>query len=125
MRFAKTLAGEPEEAYLLSTIKNIFLWRYARNTWQWDVLCALILVFIFLTPKSWFEGSKRRSALAHQNRVTGTLLVGPEVIENESDNTKLKQRVRALSGRVDAEIVEVRKILDKEGRTLGYQVDIR
>lgn len=85
----------------------------------------VILVFIFLTPKSWFEGSERRSSLTHQTRAQETLLVGPEVIETESDSTKLKHRVRALSGRADVEIVGVRKILDKEGKTLGYQVDIR
>ena len=111
--------------YLLTTIKKIFLWRYARNTWQWDILCALILVFIFLTPKSWFEGSERRPGLAHQNRVAATVLLGPEVIENESDKTKLRERVRALSGRNDAEVVEVHKVADKDGKTLGYKVDIR
>jgi len=36
-------------------IKNIVWWAYERASWQWDVLCLLILAFIFLTPKEWFE----------------------------------------------------------------------
>ena len=105
-------------------IKKIFLWEYARNTWQWDILCVLILAFIFLTPKSWFEGSQRRLEQAHRNPAA-TLLIGPEVIKNELDTVNLQHQARTLSGRPDAEIVAVRKVLDQNGKTLGYQVDIR
>ena len=83
----------------------------------------LILAFIFLTPKTWFEGSQRQPNL-HRNPAT-TLLLGPEVIKNESDTVTLQHYVRSLSGRTDAEIVAVRKVLDPNGKTLGYQVDIR
>jgi hypothetical protein len=110
---------------LLRIIKKVFFWTYARNTWQWDILCVLILAFIFLTPKSWFEGSERRAALGHQKGTTATVLVGPEVVENQGDNTLLQARVRALSGRPEAQIVEVRKVIDNQGKTVGYQVDFR
>jgi hypothetical protein len=36
-------------------LKNIILWKYERASWQWDLLCFLIILFIFLTPKDWFE----------------------------------------------------------------------
>lgn len=39
-------------------IKKIVLWDYARASWQWDVLCILIVCFIFFTPKSWYENKK-------------------------------------------------------------------
>jgi hypothetical protein len=109
---------------LLNTIKKIFLWNYARNTWQWDILCVLILVFIFLTPKTWFEGSERRVS-GHQTPAITTLLVGSEVIDNAVDRSQLEQRVRTLSGRSNAQILAVRKVLGKDGTTAGYQVDIR
>ncbi len=110
---------------MFSTIKKMFLWNYARNTWQWDVLCVLILVFIFLTPKSWFQGSERRNPGGHQTPAATTVLLGIEVVDNELDKPRLEQRVRTLSGRSDAQIVAVRKVLDQDGKTIGYQVDIR
>jgi hypothetical protein len=110
---------------LLNTIKNTFLWDYARNTWQWDVLCVLILAFIFLTPKSWFHGSERRNQSGHQNPSTATVLLGTEVVDNETDRLQFERRVRTLSGRADAQIVAIRKVFDKNGQTVGYQVDIR
>ena len=30
-------------------------WTYERGTWQYDVMVALILAFIFLTPRGWFH----------------------------------------------------------------------
>lgn len=36
-------------------MKDIIFWKYERASWQWDVLCVLIMCFIFLTPSSWFE----------------------------------------------------------------------
>lgn len=114
----------PAVSYVLNLIKKIFFWRYARNTWQWDILCVLILMFIFLSPKGWFEGGERKLRPAHQNPTSATLFVGPEFIENEGDTVKLQERVRALTGRNDAEVGSVRKVLDKDGKTLGYQVDI-
>jgi len=36
-------------------MKNIINWNYERASWQWDVLCLLILALIFLTPKEWFN----------------------------------------------------------------------
>ncbi|MFZ1701181.1 MAG: hypothetical protein WBO10_15025 [Pyrinomonadaceae bacterium] len=36
-------------------MKNIINWNYERASWQWDLLCILIMCFIFLTPKEWFN----------------------------------------------------------------------
>jgi hypothetical protein len=51
--------------------------------------------------------------------------MGAEAVENEADTSVLEQRVRTLSGRPDAKVVAVRKVLDQHGKTVGYQVDIR
>ena len=36
-------------------MKNIINWSYERASWQWDLFCVLIMIFIFATPKSWFN----------------------------------------------------------------------
>ncbi|GBC81677.1 hypothetical protein HRbin10_00789 [bacterium HR10] len=46
---------------VLIALKNVLLWSYERGTWQYDVLCLLILAFIFLTPSSWFNRSNAGS----------------------------------------------------------------
>lgn len=89
------------------------------------MLCVVILIFIFLTPKSWFENSERRGYLAHQSHTASTVLVGPELIENAQDKGQVEQVVRTFTGRSDVQVLNIRKVIDKNGKTRGYEVDIR
>ena len=41
---------------LVSGVSRVIFWRYERGSWQYDILCGLILAFIFLTPKEVFDG---------------------------------------------------------------------
>jgi len=110
---------------LLTTLKKIFFWNYARNTWQWDVLCVVILIFIFLTPKSWFSGSERSQAREHPNPIVKTVLVSAEVVGNEQDKGRIERQVQLMTGRDQFEIVAVRKVLANDGRLVSFEVDIR
>ena len=101
---------------IFNVIKKAFLWSYARNTWQWDVLCVLCLIFIFLTPKSWFTNSER-----HKQK---TVIIAAELVDNERDTARLEQQVRKFTGQVDARIDRVRPRVDESGRTIAYEVDI-
>ena len=44
---------------LLIGIKNVLLWSYARGTWQYDILCILIIAAVFLVPSSYFGDRDR------------------------------------------------------------------
>ena len=110
---------------LLTTLKKIFFWNYARNTWQWDVLCVVILIFIFLTPKSWLSSGERPKNVEHQSAVAKTVLLSPEVVPNEADRGQIEAQVRKLTGQPKVEIRDVRKVVGPDGGTVGFEVDIR
>ena len=110
---------------MLSAVKKLFFWNYERNTWQWDMLCVVILIFIFLTPKSWFENGERRGYFRHQNQSASVLMIGPELIENAQDKSQIEQVVRDFTGRRDVKVLGVRRVVGADGRTRGYEVDIR
>ncbi len=38
----------------LIALRSVF-WSYERGSWQYDIICLVILAFIFLTPASWFH----------------------------------------------------------------------
>jgi hypothetical protein len=40
-------------------IKNVLLWSYPRGTWQYDALCLLIVLTVFLVPGSYFGDRDR------------------------------------------------------------------
>jgi hypothetical protein len=100
----------------LEIIKRIINWNYERASWQWDVLCVVCLIFIFLTPKAWFE---RREKLATQ---TSRLIVKADDFSTEK--TALENKVKELSGNPNAEIIEWREKKDKQGN-IFYEIDIR
>ena len=110
---------------ILHVIKKAFLWSYPRNTWQWDVLCVLILTFIFLSPKSWFASGDPHQRLGHQSGALSTVIIGAELVDKDRDRSQLEQRVRALAGQANVQIIAVRPRHDSAGKTIAYEVDIR
>lgn len=103
-------------------LRNILLWRYGRTTWQYDVLCVLILAFVFLTPKSWFDGERERSR-AHRNGLDSVTLVVPP--DAPFDNREIERRVRDLPGRGGAQVRDIRPVRDAGGRVVAYEVDLK
>jgi hypothetical protein len=45
-----------------STARNIFVWAYGRGTIQYDIICALILAFVFFVPPSCFVAKRTDKA---------------------------------------------------------------
>lgn len=41
-------------------LRKIWYWSYARETWQYDVMCVAILGFIFLVPARIFDDPEAR-----------------------------------------------------------------
>jgi hypothetical protein len=86
---------------------------------------VVILIFIFLTPKSWFASGERPQNKQHQSPVTTTVVLTPEVVGKEGDRGQIEEHVKALTGRSEVEVVEVRKIYHPDGRIRSFAVDIR
>ena len=97
-------------------MKNFIQWNYERGTWQYDVFCLLIIAFIFLTPKHWFD---KRERLATQ---TARLVVKAQELPLEK--SAMEKRIRELSGNPNAEILGFHEMQDSGGNTF-YEIDIR
>ena len=42
-----------------ATLRPVVLWSYRRGSWQYDLIVAAILAFIFLTPREFFGDQPR------------------------------------------------------------------
>ena len=107
--------------FLATSAKRVFFWTYPRTSWQWDVLCVLILVFIFLTPKSWFENTAFQRSHAAQT----TIIMSTNVVGAQLDKGEIERRARQLSGRANAQVTAIRERCDETGKLIAYEVDIR
>lgn len=45
-------------------MKSVIMWNHERGSWQYDIFCLMIIAFIFLTPKAWFEKAERTTPAA-------------------------------------------------------------
>lgn len=111
---------------MLRFFKSLLFWSYGRTTWQYDVLCVLILAFIFLTPQSWFEQGKLGRRTMHQNGsgAAETLLIWPENRKVNPDIQELERRARLVTGRTSARVTAVHERRDSSGEIVAYEVDI-
>ena len=100
----------------MDVLKKLLLWSYSRETSVYVIFCLLIVAFIFLTPKEWFN---RQDSFATQ---TSRLIVKQS--DFSPDKPILEQRVRAISGNPKAEVVDWRKREMPDGETV-YEIDIR
>ncbi|HEX5884352.1 MAG TPA: hypothetical protein VFY67_07385 [Pyrinomonadaceae bacterium] len=48
-----------------------------------------------------------------------------ELVGNKADTSQIEQRVKELTRREKVDVVEVREVLDNDGKIRGFEVDIR
>jgi hypothetical protein len=96
-------------------LKDIILWKYERASWQWDLLCFLIILFIFLTPKTWFDRKEKLTTL------NASLIV--KARDFSSDRAELEKRVREKSGNPSAEIIRINERKTDDGE-IFYELEI-
>lgn len=104
---------------ILSTLKKILFWSYDRGTLQYDVLCVLILAFIFFAPNSAF----------HIRTVTktGTILVTREEL-GEVDAAQITSAISKHLSRTRGEevvVTDVGPVRDESGQVVGYRATVR
>jgi hypothetical protein len=108
-------------------LKRFILWDYPRASWQFDVMVGLILVFIFLTPRSLFRDQPRtprasQVALLGAGHGSDLLWIDPELLAGVPEDQRRAKLTEVLKGRTGKMpvITRVEPILDSEGEIKGY-----
>jgi hypothetical protein len=112
-----------------SGIKRFLLWDYPRAGWQYDIMVALILAFIFLTPREIFRDQPRASNVVRLPAEHGTNVfwVEPEILSGVPEPqrwSKAAQVIRSHFGK-NEKPVRIEPIVDREQEIKGYLVYTR
>ena len=115
------------------TFKGFLLWHYERGSWQYDVMVALILAFIFLAPARYFHDQPvygvrlggdlvRLGANADgvHYRVSAKLLAS-----YDEDPERAAQQVLAANLGHPASISRIEEVRDPDGVVAWYDVWVR
>ena len=111
-------------------LKRFILWDYARASWQYDVMVGVILVFIFLTPRSWFRDQPRMPQASQVTLLAGghgndVLWIDPELLAGVPEDQRVAKLAELLRSRPEILSLIFRSDSVLPGTLLGSSVDQR
>lgn len=112
-----------------SRFGSALLWRYRRGAWQYDVIVALILAFIFLSPRSLFNDRPSEPVVREIEigpageglRVFWVATDGLEGTVPDASDHQLQELILGRSGS-DLNIVRTETVRDEAGNVRGHLI---
>jgi hypothetical protein len=103
-----------------SALKKLLLWDYERGVWQYDAMCAAILLFLALAPRAWFRDQPR---IPNASRISeGVFWMEPDLVESVPEQQRLEKLGAFLSNREGKKLTltRIEPIVDSEKEVKGY-----
>jgi hypothetical protein len=116
---------------LWNAVKRVIFWDYPRASWQYDIIVAAIVAFVFLTPREWFH-DQPRVPQAHEvtplPSVHGSSVfwVDPDLLSTIPADTPQQARLTRLSAILKKKtghtqvVTRLDPIYDSEHELTGY-----
>lgn len=105
-------------------LKRLLFWDFTRATWQYDVVVALILAFIFLTPRGVFRDQPRASSVVRLPAEQGAEVfwIEPELLSAAEPQALKRQAADVVAKRTGrrSEVIRVEPIQNSEEEVQGY-----
>jgi hypothetical protein len=120
-------------------LSKTFFWSYERGTWQFDLAVILILVFVLLTPRTWFRDTPETGSpispgqvleISHEGnrhtyRVDAHILAPPTRLALQNDLHNALQGALPELHNGSFSIGKIEPLRDEQGNVVAYQVEIR
>ncbi|MDE3198172.1 MAG: hypothetical protein KGN84_17625 [Acidobacteriota bacterium] len=110
----------------MTALKRLILWEYQRGVWQYDVMCAIIILFIAFAPPAWFHDQPR---IQYASQISeGVFWIEPELVNlSKPEAARLDDLSRALTLRTGKKqkIARLEPIVDSEKEIKGYMAYTR
>jgi len=109
-------------------LKRFVLWDYPRASWQYDVMVAIILAFIFLMPREWFRDQPRIPRASNIAMLPGEhnsdmYWIDPELLSGIPEPQRLAKLAEILKTRTGQKqsVLRLQPIYDdSENELKGY-----
>ena len=111
---------------MFAGLKRFILWDYPRCVWQYDIMCAGILLFVFFAPNEWFRDQPR---IQYASQITSLPSQGeamfwiePELVGPVPEAQRLDTLGKILSSRTGKTqvLTRIEPIYDSEKEIKGY-----
>ena len=119
----------------LERLGSVVLWSYNRGTFPYDVMCAAILLFVFLTPGSVFHDQPARTPVApagpqdisytQVEQGKWVFFVSARLIPPGQDETGLTHAARTRIEKILNQpfvVADIKPVVSGSGETVGHSV---
>lgn len=91
---------------------RLLFWDYPRGSWQYDIIVALIVAFIFLTPRDVFRDQPKAASVV---MLRGGFWIEPQLLTGVPENELLNKAAALVNARykTHASIGSVEPIYDE------------
>ena len=113
---------------ILRGVWGFVFWNYERGTWQYDLMCALILAFIFVTPTRFFRDRPTLTEARQVVEVRGIEGTGYRIearlLEGGSKRSVELNALQVLEQVTDRAVTiqRIEKVFDAKGNLQAYTV---
>lgn len=108
----------------MSTLGRFFLWDFPRASWQYDVMCGLILAFIFLTPSDLFRDQPRAAnvVMLPADQGAGLFWIAPQDLTNVAAPQQVSEASQLIYQKFKTHktVTRVEPLQDAEQDITGY-----
>jgi hypothetical protein len=110
-------------------LKRFVLWDYPRASWQYDVMVAIILAFLFFTPREWFHDQPRIPRASNIAMLPGErhnsemFWIDPELLSGIPESQRFAKLAEILNTRTGKKqtVLRLQPIYDdSENELKGY-----
>ncbi len=100
-------------------MKRFLLWDYPRAVWQYDLMVALILAFIFLTPRELFRDQPRAMSIVRLPSEHGSQVfwMEPDLLVPLPEAARLSKASELLKNKP---VFRLEPIFDTEQEIKGF-----
>ena len=112
-------------------MKRHLLWTFDRGSFQWDILCLLILAFLFLIPRDAFHdvpdfmklpaSGGLRTTNKDGNTIFTVKLDAPRFLDTDETRKTAEGMLQSLLGE-PVHRTKIQPIRDWAGRLIGYAI---
>ena len=84
--------------------QRLVFWDFPRASWQYDVVVGIILLFIFVTPRAWFQDLPRASSVVLMSSLHGVnrVFIATDLLSSVPDKerpTRAEALIRQRTGK--------------------------
>jgi hypothetical protein len=105
-------------------MRRWIFWEFPRASWQYDIIVALLLAFIFLTPREWFRDQPRASSIVMVPASDGAFVfyIDPHVLTQVPEDRRMSEASQMIARKFKDKwsLVRLETLYDAENEVKGF-----